>query len=53
MCCAYFNHYYKTIDSAKTILDDIVHAESLGIKTLYYLKTPKSNFELECSSCSV
>lgn len=48
-----FNHYYTTISSAKEILNDIMHAESLGIKTLYYLKTPKSNFELECSSCSV
>ena len=48
-----FNHYYKTLNSAKVILNDIMEAESLGIKTLYYLKTPKSNFELECSSCSV
>lgn len=48
-----FNHYYKTLSSAKEILNDIMHAESLGIKTLYYLKSPKSNFEVECSSCSV
>lgn len=48
-----FNHYYKTVDSAKEILSDIMHAEELGIKTLYYLQTPKSLAEVECSSCSV
>lgn len=48
-----FNHYYKTVDSAKEILNDIIYAEELGVKTLYYLQTPKSTAEVECSSCSV
>lgn len=48
-----FNHYYKKLESAKEILDDIIHAESLGVKTLYYLKTPKFESETTCSSCSV
>ena len=41
-------------DSAKELWDDIQYAMDLGLKTLYYMKTPKSNFELEevCESCT-
>ena len=48
------NLYYTKPDSAKELWDDIQYAMDLGLKTLYYMKTPKSNFELEevCESCT-
>lgn len=48
------NLYYVKPDSAKELWDDIQYAMDLGLKTLYYMKTPKSNFELEevCESCT-
>ncbi len=48
------NLYYIKPDSAKELWDDIQYAMDLGLKTLYYMKTPKSNFELEevCESCT-
>lgn len=48
-----FNHYTKQVDSAIEIWKDIVDAMDKGVKTLYYFKTPKSQVEIECSSCSV
>lgn len=48
------NLYYKKPESAKELWLDVVYAMDLGLKTLYYMKTPKSNFELEevCESCT-
>ena len=48
------NLYYIKPESAKELWDDIQYAMDLGLKTLYYMKTPKSNFELEevCESCT-
>lgn len=47
------NLYYVKPDSAKELWRDIEYAMDLGIKTLYYMKTPKSNFAEEiCESCS-
>ena len=48
------NLYYTKPESAKELWDDIQYAMDLGVKTLYYMKTPKSNFELEevCESCT-
>lgn len=48
------NLYYIKPESAKELWEDIKFAMDLGIKTLYYMKTPKSNFELEehCDSCT-
>lgn len=46
--------YYVKPESAKALWEDIKYAMSLGIKTLYYMKTPKANFSEEeiCESCS-
>ncbi|MDE7169232.1 MAG: hypothetical protein K2N67_03445 [Mucispirillum sp.] len=47
------NLYYVKPDSAKELWRDIEYAMDLGLKTLYYMKTPKSNFAEEiCESCS-
>lgn len=48
------NLYYIKPESAKELWKDIEYAMDLGLKTLYYMKTPKSNFELEevCESCT-
>ena len=48
------NLYYIKPESAKELWDDIQYAMDLGLKTLYYMKTPKSNFELEevCEACT-
>ena len=48
------NLYYVKPDSAKALWEDIKYAMDLGIKTLYYMKTPKSNYVEEhvCESCS-
>lgn len=48
-----FTQYYKKPDSITDLYRDLRYAESLGIKTLYYIKTPKFEAEMECSSCSV
>lgn len=48
-----FNQYYKKAESLSDLYEDLRYAESLGIKSLYYFKQPKSEAELECSSCSV
>lgn len=44
--------YYVKPDSAKVLWDDIQYAMDLGLKTLYYMKTPKANYQEECESCS-
>jgi ribonucleoside-diphosphate reductase alpha chain len=50
---ASINTYYPKPESAREMCDDIWYAMDLGIKTLYYLKTPKSEVDLEiCSSCT-
>lgn len=48
-----FNHYYLKITSSKEVWLDIADAMEKGLKTIYYLKTPKSNMEVECAACSV
>lgn len=48
-----FNHYYKDSSSATELLLDILEANMLGVKTLYYMKSPKNLKELECDSCAV
>jgi len=45
--------YYTKPESAKILWEDIKYAMELGLKTLYYMKTPKYNFTEEvCESCS-
>ena len=44
--------YYKTTNSASEIINDIIYAESLGVKTLYYLHAAKSDTKDICESCS-
>ena len=45
--------YYTKPESAKLLWEDIKYAMELGLKTLYYMKTPKYNFNEEvCESCS-
>jgi len=50
------NLYYNTTESAGEIINDIIYAEQLGIKSLYYLNPKKAESELdnrkECESCS-
>jgi len=47
------NAYYKNPDSAFEIVYDIIEAEKLGVKTLYYMNTLKAEAEYEiCESCS-
>lgn len=46
------NLYYKTTDSAAQIIADIIYAEKLGIKSLYYLNPEKADANKECESCS-
>jgi len=44
--------YYKNPNSAFEIIRDIIYAETLGIKTLYYMKSLKSQIdENKCESC--
>jgi ribonucleoside-diphosphate reductase alpha chain len=45
--------YYTEAEckKASTLLDDVLYAHKLGIKSLYYMKTPKSS-EVTCASCS-
>lgn len=44
--------YYKTTSSAAEIVDDIIYAEQLGMKTLYYLHAAKADTKDICESCS-
>lgn len=47
------NTYYKDPNSAMELARDMFLAMDLGCKTLYYLKTPKSEHDLEiCASCT-
>lgn len=48
-----FNQYYVKPDSISDLFSDLLYAEKLGLKSIYYLKTPKLESDLECSSCSV
>ena len=48
-----FNQYYVKPDSVTDLFLDLMYAEKLGLKSVYYLKTPKLETDLECSSCSV
>lgn len=48
-----FNQYYIKPDSVTDLFLDLMYAEKLGLKSVYYLKTPKLETDLECSSCSV
>ena len=48
-----FNQYYVRPDSITELFTDLMYAEKLGLKSVYYLKTPKLETDLECSSCSV
>ena len=48
-----FNQYYVRPDSITELFTDLMYAEKLGLKSIYYLKTPKLETDLECSSCSV
>jgi ribonucleoside-diphosphate reductase alpha chain len=46
------NTYYRTTDSAYEIIRDIIYAESIGLKTLYYLVPKKAETDGEsCESC--
>jgi len=48
------NLYYKDLDSALELFQDIQYAEKLGVKTLYYLNSLKAgDTEEVCESCSV
>ena len=46
------NLYYKETDSASEIIKDIIYAERLGLKSLYYLNPMKAEMEESCESCS-
>ena len=48
------NLYYKNPDSAYDILNDIFYAESLGIKSLYYMNSQKAELQDDqCEGCAV
>ncbi len=47
-----FSHYYQTTNSSFEIINDIIDAESKGLKTLYYLQPLKSDLIKGCESCS-
>ena len=46
------NLYYNKPDSLQELLIDVIYAQSLGIKTLYYMKTPKAGEVEVCESCA-
>jgi len=47
------NLYYVKPESTKELLNDIFYAMDVGLKTLYYMKTPKSNYTGKvCESCT-
>ena len=46
--------FYVDCDSVNQLYEDYKYAKKLGIKTIYYMKTPKSAEDLKsCESCSV
>ena len=45
------NTYYLDITSSKQIWDDIIYAESIGLKSLYYLQTSTGAEQEACDSC--
>lgn len=47
-----FNEYWTDANSVLELYKSLRYAERLGLKTIYYFKTPKSKEELLCSSCS-
>ena len=48
------NIYVKKMESSKELLNIILYAEKLGVKTLYYLNSMKAGDSEEvCESCSV
>lgn len=46
------NVYYPRPDSFEEMMRDQLYGFSIGLKTLYYLKSMKGNDEPECESCS-
>jgi ribonucleoside-diphosphate reductase alpha chain len=47
------NLYYIDPESAKELCDDIFYSMDLGLKTLYYMKTPKAGYDKDiCESCT-
>lgn len=47
------NLYYKKPNSAVELTEDIFYAMDLGLKTLYYMKTPKTALDTKiCDSCT-
>lgn len=47
------SHYYKTTDSAFDVITDIIHAETVGMKSIYYLTPMKAgDINESCESCS-
>lgn len=46
------NLYYLKPTSAKELTQDTFYAMEQGLKTLYYLKTPKGIISEECESCT-
>ena len=45
------NTYMSKVDSAYEIIGNIIYAESIGLKSLYYLQSRNSTVEV-CESCS-
>jgi len=45
------NTYVTTTDSAYEVLSDIIYAEKVGLKSLYYLQSKNSEVEV-CESCA-
>lgn len=46
------NLYYPNPDRAKVLVMDVIYAQELGLKSLYYMKTQKSGDQYVCESCS-
>jgi ribonucleoside-diphosphate reductase alpha chain len=48
------NFYYKNPESAYELTKDVFYAMELGVKSIYYQKSPKAGFESEyvCESCT-
>ena len=49
------NTYYKSPKSARELVDDLFLAMELGLKTLYYMKTPKEDgapVDYVCEGCT-
>lgn len=46
------NSYYpQDLDSAYEFYEDLKYAYNIGLKTLYYFKTPKAKEEEKCEAC--